>query len=104
MTQLRVVAAARNRAGKPDPASSILKIRGSEIQQSISELLMEAVGPFALPDQLPRDESERWNEPSIGPEWAGPQAPHYFNSRKISIYGGSNEIQKNIIAKAILGL
>ncbi|MBO0754522.1 MAG: pimeloyl-CoA dehydrogenase large subunit [Bradyrhizobiaceae bacterium] len=104
MTQLRVVAAARNRSGKPDPASSILKIRGSEIQQTISELLMEAVGPFALPDQLPHDESERWNEPPIGPEWAGPQAPHYFNSRKISIYGGSNEIQKNIIAKAILGL
>ena len=104
MTQLRVVAAARGRAGKPDPASSILKIRGSEIQQTISELLMEAVGPFALPDQLPRDESERWNEPPIGPEWAGAQAPHYFNSRKISIYGGSNEIQKNIIAKAILGL
>ena len=104
MTQLRVVAAARNRTGKPDPASSILKIRGSEIQQTISELLMEAVGPFALPDQLPHDESERWNEPPIGPEWAGPQAPHYFNSRKISIYGGSNEIQKNIIAKAILGL
>jgi pimeloyl-CoA dehydrogenase large subunit len=104
MTQLRVVAAARNRSGKPDPASSILKIRGSEIQQTISELLMEAVGPFALPDQLPRDESERWNEPPIGAEWVGPQAPHYFNSRKISIYGGSNEIQKNIIAKAILGL
>jgi pimeloyl-CoA dehydrogenase large subunit len=104
MTQLRVVAAARNRNGKPDPASSILKIRGSEIQQTISELLMEAVGPFALPDQIPRDESERWNEPPIGPEWAGPQAPYYFNSRKISIYGGSNEIQKNIITKAILGL
>jgi pimeloyl-CoA dehydrogenase large subunit len=104
MTQLRVVAAARNRAGKPDPASSILKIRGSEIQQTISELLMEAVGPFALPDQIPHDESERWNEPPIGPDWAGPLAPHYFNSRKISIYGGSNEIQKNIIAKAILGL
>jgi pimeloyl-CoA dehydrogenase large subunit len=104
MTQLRVVAAARNRNGKPDPASSILKIRGSEIQQTISELLMEAVGPFALPDQIPHAESERWNEPPIGPEWAGPQAPYYFNSRKISIYGGSNEIQKNIISKAILGL
>jgi alkylation response protein AidB-like acyl-CoA dehydrogenase len=104
MTQLRVVAAARNRDGKPDPASSILKIRGSEIQQTISELLMEAVGPYALPDQMPHDESERWNEPPIGPLWAGAQAPHYFNWRKVSIYGGSNEIQKNIIAKAILGL
>jgi pimeloyl-CoA dehydrogenase large subunit len=104
MTELRVVAAARHGNGKPDPASSILKIRGSEIQQTISELLMEAIGPFALPYQLPHDESERWNEPPIGPEWAGPQAPEYFSSRKISIYGGSNEIQKNIIAKAILGL
>jgi pimeloyl-CoA dehydrogenase large subunit len=104
MMQLRVVAAERDNDGKPDPASSILKIRGSEIQQSISELLLEAVGPYALPDQAPHDESERWNEPPIGPEWAGSQAPHYFNWRKASIYGGSNEIQKNIIAKAILGL
>jgi pimeloyl-CoA dehydrogenase large subunit len=104
MTQLRVVAAERDNNGKPDPASSILKIRGSEIQQSISELLMEAVGPYALPDQVPHDESERWNEPPVGPEWAGAQARHYFNWRKASIYGGSNEIQKNIIAKAILGL
>ena len=52
----------------------------------------------------PHDGSERWNEPPIGPDWAGPLAPQYFNLRKISIYGGSNEIQKNIIAKAILGL
>ncbi|MCZ7660627.1 MAG: pimeloyl-CoA dehydrogenase large subunit [Xanthobacteraceae bacterium] len=104
MTQLRVLADARTRQGKPDPRSSILKIKGSEIQQTISELLMEAVGPYALPDQVPHDDTERWNEPPIGPDWAGPQAPHYFNFRKVSIYGGSNEIQKNIIAKAILGL
>ncbi|PWB65384.1 MAG: pimeloyl-CoA dehydrogenase large subunit [Bradyrhizobiaceae bacterium] len=104
MTQLRVLADERTRKGKPDPRSSILKIKGSEIQQTISELLMEAVGPYALPDQVPHDDTERWNEPPIGPDWAGPQAPHYFNFRKVSIYGGSNEIQKNIIAKAILGL
>jgi pimeloyl-CoA dehydrogenase large subunit len=106
MTQLRVVAAERSRNGnnKPDPASSILKIKGSEIQQTITELLLEVVGPYALPDQIPHDESERWNEPPVGPEWAGPLAPQYFNYRKTSIYGGSNEIQKNIIAKAILGL
>ncbi len=104
MTQLRVLADERTRKGKPDPRSSILKIRGSEIQQTISELLMEAVGPYALPDQVPHEDHDRWNEPPIGPEWAGPQAPHYFNFRKVSIYGGSNEIQKNIIAKAILGL
>ena len=106
MTQLRVVAAERTRGAsdKPDPASSILKIKGSEIQQSITELLLEVVGPYALPDQIPHDESERWNEPPIGPDWAGTLAPQYFNYRKVSIYGGSNEIQKQIIAKAILGL
>jgi pimeloyl-CoA dehydrogenase large subunit len=102
MTQLRVVAAERDRDG-PDPASSILKIKGTEIQQAISELLLEAVGPYALPQET-HEESERWNEPAIGPDWAGPLAPHYFNWRKVSIYGGSNEIQKNIIARAILGL
>ena len=102
ITQLRVVAAERDRNG-PDPASSILKIKGTEIQQAISELLLEAVGPYALPEET-HEESERWNEPAIGPDWAGPLAPHYFNWRKASIYGGSNEIQKNIIAKAILGL
>ena len=105
MTQLRVVAAERNRVGnKPDPASSILKIKGSEIQQATSELLLEIVGPYAMPYQPEHDEEERWNEPPIGSEWAGPIAPTYFNTRKVSIYGGTNEIQKNIIAKAILGL
>ena len=105
MTQLRVVAAERNRKdNKPDPASSILKIKGSEIQQGISELLMEAIGPYALPDQFRHTEEDRWNEPPIGPDYGAPLAPQYFNWRKISIYGGSNEIQKNIIAKAILGL
>jgi pimeloyl-CoA dehydrogenase large subunit len=105
MTQLRVVAAERQRSdNKPDPASSILKIKGSEIQQRTSELLLEIVGPYALPYQPEREDEERWNEPPIGPEWAGPIAPTYFNWRKISIYGGTNEIQKNIIAKAILGL
>jgi pimeloyl-CoA dehydrogenase large subunit len=103
MTELRVVAA-RTKSNKPDPASSILKIKGSEIQQLITELLLEVVGPYALPEQAPHDESERWNEPPIGPEWGGPLAAQYFNTRKTTIYGGSNEIQKNIIAKAILGL
>jgi len=105
MTQLRVVAAARKGTnGRPDPASSILKIKGSELQQGITELLLEVVGPYALPDQRTREDSERWNEPPVGPEWAETLAPNYFNMRKVSIYGGTNEIQKNIIAKAILGL
>ena len=62
------------------------------------------VGPYAIPYQPERAYEERWNEPPIGPEWAGPIAPTYFNWRKTTIYGGTNEIQKNIIAKAILGL
>jgi alkylation response protein AidB-like acyl-CoA dehydrogenase len=105
MTQLRVVAAERQRIdNKPDPASSILKIKGSEIQQATTELLLEVVGPYAMPYQPERADDERWNEPPIGPEWAGAIAPTYFNWRKTTIYGGTNEIQKNIIAKAILGL
>src|SRR6516165_1622637 len=101
MTQLRVVAAERNRTdNRPDPKSSILKIRGSEIQQAITELLLELVGPFALPYQPDYLDDLRVNEPPIGPEWSPAVAPGYFNYRKTSIYGGSNEIQKNIIAKA----
>jgi pimeloyl-CoA dehydrogenase large subunit len=103
MTTLRVVSAEGKRErGKPDPASSILKIKGTEIQQATTELLMEVVGPYALPYEPHREEG--WNEPPVGPDYAAPLAPLYFNWRKTSIYGGSNEIQKNIIAKAILGL
>jgi pimeloyl-CoA dehydrogenase large subunit len=102
MTQLRVVSNERQgRSKTPDPASSILKLKGSEVQQGIAELLMEVVGPYAMPYQ---PQAEGWNEPPIGPDYAGPLALTYFNWRKISIYGGSNEIQKNIISKAILGL
>ncbi|SMF04269.1 pimeloyl-CoA dehydrogenase, large subunit [Tistlia consotensis] len=104
MTQLRVLAnEAKRETGKQDPASSILKIKGSEIQQATSELLLEVVGPYALPYQ-PREELDGRNEPPIGPDWASTIAPSYFNLRKVSIYGGSNEIQRSIIAKAILGL
>jgi pimeloyl-CoA dehydrogenase large subunit len=102
MTQLRVVADERRLAkGRQNPASSILKLKGSVIQQQLTELLMEVVGPFAMPYQ--RDFDGR-NEPPVGPEYATEAAPMYFNYRKVSIYGGSNEIQRNIIAKAILGL
>jgi pimeloyl-CoA dehydrogenase large subunit len=104
LTQLRVVAAdaKRGNTGKPDPASSILKIKGSEIQQATTLLLMQVMGPHALPYH---DEAmDGSNEPHIEPDYAAHPAPGYFNYRKVSIYGGSNEIQKNIIAKAVLGL
>ncbi len=101
MTQLRVVADERNRErGKPNPASSILKLKGSELQQATTELLMDVVGPYILPYD---DHEDGSNEPPVGPDYAAEAAPTYFNWRKISIYGGSNEIQRNIVAKAILG-
>jgi pimeloyl-CoA dehydrogenase large subunit len=102
MTQLRVVSDERKLAkGRQNPASSILKLKGSVIQQQLTELLMEVVGPYVLPYQR---EFDGKNEPIIGPDYATEAAPMYFNYRKVSIYGGSNEIQRNIIAKAILGL
>ena len=101
MTQLRVVADERNRdKGTPNPASSILKLKGSELQQATTELLMDVVGPYVLPYD---DSDDGSNEPPVGPDYAAEAAPIYFNWRKISIYGGSNEIQRNIVAKAILG-
>ena len=103
MTQLRVVADERGRArGKPNPASSILKLKGSQLQQATTELLLDVVGPHAMP-LAAQDEGAGRNEPGIGPDYAAVAAPTYFNWRKISIYGGSNEIQRNIVAKAILG-
>ena len=104
LTQLRVVAAdaKRGNTGRPDPASSILKIKGSEVQQATTHLLMEVMGPHAMPYH--RDAIEGSNEPPIEPDYAASAAPGYFNFHKVSIYGGSNEIQKNIIAKAVLGL
>ncbi len=99
MTTLRVVAKAAGGDRKPDPASSILKVRGSEILQSITELYLEAAGPYALPVV-----AEGSNAPEVAPDWATTVAPTYLNWRKLSIYGGSNEIQRQIMAKAFLGL
>jgi len=105
ITQLRVVAEARKRGkhGVPDPNSSILKIKGSELQQATTELLMDVAGPYVVPFGESMDDEDRSNAPPIGPDYAAAAAPGYFNNRKVSIYGGSNEIQRNIIAKAILG-
>ncbi|OYV39517.1 MAG: pimeloyl-CoA dehydrogenase large subunit [Rhodospirillales bacterium 20-64-7] len=105
VTQLRVIAEARKRGrhGEPDPNSSILKIKGSELQQATTELMMDVVGPFVAPFPNSMDDEDQTNEPPIGPDYAASAGPTYFNWRKISIYGGSNEIQRNIIAKAILG-
>jgi alkylation response protein AidB-like acyl-CoA dehydrogenase len=88
--------------GKPPGAeASLLKIKGSEIQQSISELLIEALGYYAAPIDA---EFDGRNEPAIGPEHAPGQMRHFLFRRAATIYGGSNEIQKNVLAKMVLGL
>ena len=90
-------------SGKPvGPASSMLKCAGSEAQQAITELALEAVGGYATP--FVQDTWAMTNDPRPGPDYAAPVAPSYFNYRKASIYAGSNEIQRNIMAKLVLGL
>jgi alkylation response protein AidB-like acyl-CoA dehydrogenase len=100
-TELRMLASEHAGQG-PGPESSLLKIKGTEIQQRLTELMVEAVGVYAAPDEhaFPH-EGDNW---PIGPSYAGGATPSYLNQRKASIYGGSNEIQRNIIAKMVLGL
>jgi alkylation response protein AidB-like acyl-CoA dehydrogenase len=102
ITNLRALSAeSENRA--PGPEASILKIKGTEIQQALTELMMYAVGPYALP--FGRESREEGDLKSVaGPAYAAPLAATYCNSRKVTIYGGSNEIQRNIISQMILGL
>lgn len=88
--------------GHPGPESSILKIRGTEIQQRLTELFIEASGEYALIYPGPHGHLDS-SKPS-GPDHVAKSLSKYLNYRKTSIYGGSNEIQKNIISKMILGL
>ncbi|SIR93509.1 acyl-CoA dehydrogenase family protein [Williamsia sterculiae] len=93
LTTLRVVSASDN--GKPNPVSSLIKLRGTELQQSATELLADVAGV----DSLPNDASD------IGsPDWAQRATPIYLNTRKTTIYGGSSEVQRTIISSTILGL
>jgi alkylation response protein AidB-like acyl-CoA dehydrogenase len=104
-TELRMFAA-RTAGEALGAASSMLKLEGSQAQQLITELALEAAGIYAQP--FVRD---TWaglrgetNVPRAGPDYAATLAPTYFNYRKTSIYAGSNEIQHNIMAKMVLGL
>ena len=97
-TELRTLA--KDSAGKgPGAESSILKIKGTDLQQRVTELAMEAIGYYANPHMGTSLSNE-----FIGPDYATNLSGSYFNFRKASIYGGSNEIQRNIIAKMVLGL
>ena len=102
ITNLRVLSAEAERRA-PGPEASILKIKGTEIQQAITELLAQAVGPYALP--LRREAmAAGYQGDAVGPFYSVALAANYLNMRKLSIYGGSNEIQKNIISQMILKL
>ena len=95
---------AEEAAGKPiGPEISMLKIKGTELRQKLTELTIEALGYYAIPFE-PEQLTDRWNEPPIGPDYAAAQTPQYLYSRAATIYGGSNEIQRNIISKMVLGL
>ena len=101
MMVLRVLAAEKSGKQSLDVAG-LLKIRGSEIQQRYSELMMLAAGPYSLP--LIHEAMEAgWQGDAVGAMYCAPLASTYFNMRKTTIYGGSNEVQRNIVAQTVLG-
>ena len=101
-TELRILGAL-SAGANVGPESSLLKTRGTEIQQAITELALEVTGNYAMPlDESTPYEADAF-EP-VGPGYANGVAQDYFNTRKVSIFAGSNEIQRNIMAKLVLGL
>ncbi|KJR01376.1 acyl-CoA dehydrogenase family protein [Gordonia sihwensis] len=102
ITQLRVVAGSAD--GKPNPASSLLKLRGSQLQQDATELLADIAGPDSLPVSAIDSAAEGDPAEILSPDWAQLTVPAYLNHRKVTIYGGSSEVQRQIIDKAVLGL
>lgn len=101
-TNLRVLDSV-GRGQTPMAESSMLKIRGTEIRQKITALMRRAAGRYAQPFMEEALEGGFNGEP-VGPDWAAPVASQYFNNRKLSIFGGSNEVQREIIGKSMMGL
>jgi alkylation response protein AidB-like acyl-CoA dehydrogenase len=102
-TELRTLAAVAT--GKaPGPESSILKVKGTELQQAIDALSVDAAGYYALPYVPEQYQADYPVGEMVGSGTETQTSLRYFNNRKASIYGGSNEIQKNIISKHVLGL
>src|SRR6266436_5868784 len=102
ITQLRVLSASKA-AGQQDPLSAVLKLKGTELLQATSELVMDTGGPLSMPDWA-QELAALSNEPELGPLWATEATRSYLMLRAASIYGGTNEIMKNIVSKAVLGL
>jgi alkylation response protein AidB-like acyl-CoA dehydrogenase len=103
ITQMRLIAEIGKQAGnKPDPKSSILKIKGSQLQQASAELLMQVAGYSAM--EFDPAFVSGLHSDAGGEEWALTTAPNHYWARHVSIVGGSNEIQRNILAKTVLGL
>ena len=108
MMVLRVLSAEKSGRQSLDVAG-LLKIRGSEIQQRYTELMMLAAGPYAVPFVREAMEAGWQGDQALGGPWPGgaahcaPLAATYFNYRKTTIYGGSNEVQRNIVAQTVLG-
>lgn len=100
-TNLRVLANVAA-GGAPGAESSLLKIKGTVIYQELTSLLRRGMGSYAIP-YFPQAAEAGFNG-GVGPEEALHAGEDYFNYRKLSIYGGSNEIQRNIVAKFMLGL
>ncbi|MCC3306460.1 acyl-CoA dehydrogenase family protein [Sneathiella sp. HT1-7] len=100
MTELRILSKLSS-GQNMGPESSLMKCRGTDLYQEVVQLALEAVGTYSMPF-TPLYPGQ--NEEPIGADYASGVAPRYFNARKVSIYGGSNEIQRNIMAKLILGL
>ena len=101
-SNMRIMQAAAEGA-LPGPEVSMLKIKGTVLRQTINDLTRRALGPYAMPF-VSEALDLGYNEEPIGPDYANPIAVDYFNHRKTSIYGGSNEIQRNIISKMMMGL
>jgi alkylation response protein AidB-like acyl-CoA dehydrogenase len=104
ITQMRLISASATStaSGKPDPKTSILKMKGSELQQAATQLLLETAGYDAM--ECDRAFLRGAAEPGSPQEWALTIAPNHYWARHVSIVGGSNEIQRNILAKTVLGL
>jgi acyl-CoA dehydrogenase len=105
-TEMRIIQQLALQGGDPGPEASVLKVEFTEIQQKITELAVDVLGPFGLA-HAKQGSTQRESIPGLGVELSqaiAPLLPRYLNFRAASIYGGSNEIQRNIIAKTVLGL